>query len=156
MFPALICTHSLQTSKCLLSVNIFIHSPPSPPSPLPSWLQAQRMLGDPLPQSQQGWFWERALPGPSGQPTAIPDSRPELGSQQQAPLLVPVSIGIGRPGMAPGEPYPCRMLLKWSLHVPPLAALPVVMPALVGTGKCLSIRKPQGFPNLLNSGAPKV
>ena len=35
MFPALICTHSLQTSKCLLSVNIFIRSPSSPPSPRP-------------------------------------------------------------------------------------------------------------------------
>lgn len=74
MFPALICTHSIQTSKCLLSVNIFIRSPPSPPSPLPSWPQLSRCQETPLTRSQQGWFWERALPGPSGQPAAAPDS----------------------------------------------------------------------------------
>ena len=30
---------------------------------------------------------------------AVPDSRPGLSSQPQAPLLAPVSIGTGRPGI---------------------------------------------------------
>lgn len=54
MSPVLICTHNLQTSKCLLSINIFIRSSillPLVPHPGSKHSECQET---PLTQSQQG------------------------------------------------------------------------------------------------------
>lgn len=124
MFPVLICTHSLQTSKCLLSINIFI-----PSSLLPLVIHPDSKHSEcqetPLTQSQQGiGFGKGALPGPSGQPAAEPDSRQGPGSQQQAPSLAPVSMETGGPDLWPWKLFKCS-----------LGILPLPHPAMSAEGR---------------------
>lgn len=161
MFPALICTHSLQTSKCLLSVNIFIRSPPSPPAPLPSRLRAQQMPGDPSDSEPAGMVWgkgtsrsQRAAGSCARQPpgTRLPAAGSSLGAC------------FHRNGQArdwrPWERYPRRLLCKWSLRGPPLACpawargLPWKGPGGWGSARVQGI---PGTPrNTLEPEAPRV
>lgn len=117
------------------------------------------MPGDPLTQSHQGWFWERALPGPSGQPAAVPDSLLGLrtGSQQQVPLLAPVSIGTDMPGMDSWGSVTHTGCFSSGPFMY-LLLPPFLYPGLSwkDLGKCPSIKELQDFPNSLNCGAPRV
>lgn len=141
MFPALICTHSLQTSKCLLSVNIFIRSPPSPPSPLPNQLSAQRMPGD--PSEPAGMAWGKGTSQvPAGSRQLCPQP-PALSRRRPPGTRLPAagsSLGacFHRNGQAwdwrQRERYPRWLLFKWSLCEPPLASLP---------GPALPCKEPQ-------------
>lgn len=54
MFPVLICTHSLQTSKCLLSINIFIRSSLLLPLVIYPDSKHSECQETPLTPSQQG------------------------------------------------------------------------------------------------------
>lgn len=54
MSPVLICTHNLQTSKCLLSINIFIRSSILLPLVLHPGSKHSECQETPLTQSQQG------------------------------------------------------------------------------------------------------
>lgn len=59
MFPVLICTHSLQTPKCLLSVNIFIRFSLLLPLIFHPGSKHSGCQETPLTQSQQGWVLEK-------------------------------------------------------------------------------------------------